>query len=41
MVKGEDFKFDVHVTRDSPGMTPYKISEKGGKARVMWLLKFT
>jgi len=23
-----DFKFDVHVPRDNPDMTPYKISEK-------------
>jgi len=31
MVKGKDFKFDVHVTRDSPGMTVNKISEKGAR----------
>ena len=27
MVKVTDFKFDVHVPRDSPDMNPYKISE--------------
>jgi len=28
LVKGTDFKFDVHVSRDSADMIPYKISEK-------------
>jgi len=27
--KPTDFKFDVHVTTDSPDMATYKISEKG------------
>jgi len=29
MVKGMDFKFDVHVPRNSPDMAHYKVSEKG------------
>ena len=28
-VKATDFKFDVHVSRDSPDMTPYKFFENG------------
>jgi len=28
-VKDTDFKFDKHVPRDSPDMTPWKIFEKG------------
>jgi len=27
-VKVTDFKFDKHVSRDTPGMTPLKFSEK-------------
>ena len=29
VVKGTDFKFDKHVHRDSPDMTPRKIFEQG------------
>jgi len=29
MVKAKDFTFDTHVSRDSPGMTPYIFFEKG------------
>ena len=29
MVKDSDFKFDKHIPRDSPDMTPQKIFEKG------------
>jgi len=28
-VKATDFIFDMHVPRDSPGMTPYRLFEKG------------
>jgi len=34
-----DFKFDVHVPRDSPDVTPYKISEKGAWSEVTWPAK--
>ena len=30
IVKAMDFKFDVHVYRDSPDMTPYFFLRKGG-----------
>jgi len=33
MVKATEFKFDMHVSRDSPDM-PLKFFEKGGMARV-------
>jgi len=26
----------MHVSRDSPDMTPYNFFQKGGMARVMW-----
>jgi len=32
-VKAKDFKFDTHVSRDSPDMIPYKFFE-GSVARV-------
>jgi len=40
-VKGTDFKFNVHVFRDSPNMTLYNVSEKGAWPESRDLLKFT
>ena len=41
-VKGRPtFKFDVHFPRDSPDMTPYKISEKGAWPESHDRLNFT
>ena len=33
-VKATDFKFDVHVSRDSPDMTLYKFFEKGTSVKI-------
>jgi len=41
MVKGMGFKFDLHVPRDSPDMTPYKISKKGAWPESRDPLNFT
>jgi len=40
MVRATDFKFDMHVSGDSPGHNPLKFSRKGGIARIMWPLNF-
>ena len=41
MVNSMDFKFDVHVPRDSPHMTHYNISGKGAWPESRDPLKFT
>jgi len=33
-VKATDFKFDVHVSRDSRDMTPEKLFEKGASVKI-------
>jgi len=39
MFRGTDFKFGVHVSMDSPDITPYKKFRKGDVAGVMCPLK--
>jgi len=35
VVKATDFKFDMHVSRDSPDMTPLKFFEKGASIEIL------